>query len=123
MSNVINNAVVVAINEGIEGVSIPAFARPQVDAAIGVIAADLEVKAEGIADTLRSIAAANGLSESIVENALIEAGLVDAPEPEVEVEPETLEQKIDRLLATQESQATDIARLLTVARDNGLLRG
>lgn len=36
------------------------------------------------ADILRRIAQEQGLSESLVENALIEAGLADAPEPEVE---------------------------------------
>lgn len=87
------------------------------------IVTDVETLANETADALRLIGAENGLSADLVEQALIQVGLADAPEPIVEAEPETLEQKIDRLLATQESQATDIARLLTVAREQGLLRG
>jgi hypothetical protein len=82
-----------------------------------------EAVAEQVAsavESIRSAAQSEGLSESLVENVLIEAGLVDAPEPEVEVEPETLEQKVDRLLVKQGEQGAAIAALIAAAKANGI---
>lgn len=72
---------------------------------------------ESTVASLRQAAHEYGLSESLVENALIEAGLVDAPAP---AEPETLEQKVDRLLVQQNEQGAAIAALLAAAKANGI---
>lgn len=80
-----------------------------------------EAVAEQVAkavDVIRGAAQEEGLSESLVENVLIEAGLVDAPEPEVPAEPETLEAKVDRLLALSGEHGAAIAALLAAAKRN-----
>ncbi len=120
MSKTINAAVATIVND-----AVPSHFRltPGVSEAAAKIVADVETLANETADALRLIATEQGLSADLVEKALIQVGLADEPVVETPAEPETLEQKIDRLLATQESQATDIARLLTVAREQGLLRG
>lgn len=118
MSNVIKNAVTSIVDAAVPSNYAHTVGVPEAKAQVVEAVVEYGV---GVVEGLRRIASENGLSEALVENALIEVGLVDAPEPEVEAEPETLEQKIDRLLTTQETQGADIARLLTVARSRGLL--
>lgn len=80
-------------------------------------------KVASAVEAIRSAASEEGLSESVVENVLIEAGLVDPepePEPEVEAEPETLEEKVERLLVQSDDNAKTIAALLAAARSKGI---
>lgn len=121
MSNVINSIVTEAINDGIEGVNIPSFVRPQVDAAIGVIAADLEVRAESIAETIRARAAEAGISESDVENVLIETGLADEPEPETEeTEAEVPASDFAALTAIVSNLVTSVEKIVAAAERQGI---
>lgn len=123
MSNVINAIVVAAINDGIEGVNIPSFARPQVDAAIGVIAADLEGRAESIAEIIRARGIEAGLSESDVENVLIETGLADAPvvdEPEAQESLSEGERDVALLAAAVATLATTVEKIVAAAGRQGI---
>lgn len=88
-------------------------ADPVVARAKDALVPVLVEKADQIADALRNIAQQEGLSESLVENALIQVGLADAPEP---VEPETLEAKVERLSANLDEQSKQIAALIAAAK-------
>lgn len=65
-----------------------------------------------IADAIRGKGQEVGLSESDVENFLIEVGLADEPEPEPEPEPVTLES----LAAAQAKSDALLQELLAVAK-------
>jgi len=86
---------------------------PVVGQAKAALVPVLTEKADQIADALRAVAAQEGLSESLVENALIQVGLADAPEP---VAPETLEEKVERLSAGLDAATQQIATLIAAAK-------
>lgn len=86
---------------------------PLIEKAAQEVEAAVVEKATAVADGLRAIAHREGLSESLVENALIEVGLADAPVPAT---PETLEEKVERLLSQQDEQGKQIAALISAAK-------
>lgn len=86
---------------------------PFVESARQAVTDAVIVQADKVADGLRAIAQREGLSESLVENALIEVGLADAPEP---VEPETLEAKVERLVAAVDAGNARIEALIARAK-------
>lgn len=110
MSKQIQNAVESAITRAVPSTY---ASSPVVGQAKAALVPAIVEEADKIADGLRAIAQREGLSESLVENALIEVGLADAPEP---VEPETLEAKVERLLSQQDEQAKQIAALISAAK-------
>lgn len=122
MSNVINSIVTDAINDRIESVNIPSFARPQVDAAIAAIAADLAGRAETIAEIIRARAAEAGISESDVENVLIETGLADVPQEDEEEEVLAASDNADiaALTAIVSRLATTVEKIVDAAEANGI---
>lgn len=118
--NVVNAAVdTVATDRGLTA----GYYTAHLDAAKATIGEAVSEKVAQVVESLRATAESNYLSQSVVENAFIEAGLVDPepePEPEVEAEPETLEQKVDRLLVQQGEQGAAIAALIAAAKANGI---
>lgn len=93
-----------------------------IDTAKRVVGEAVSEKATQVADALRAAAQEEGLSESLFENVLIQVGLVDEPEPEVEEVPEdeSLDAKVDRLLTAQQDQAATIASLIAAAKRHGI---
>lgn len=116
--NVVDSAVdTVAQQNGLTSSSYASY----LTSAKRVVGEAVSEKVASVAEALRSAASEEGLSESVVENVLIEAGLVDPePEPEVEAEPETLEEKVERLLVQSENNAAQIATLIAAAKRNGI---
>lgn len=115
MSKNVTTVVESAVNAAVEGSMYASY--PEVGRAKTAIAEALSENVEQACNTLRSIAAEAGLSESLVENALIESGLVDEPEPEVEEteesgEPTNYGERLDKI-------ETTLAEVLTIARRYG----
>lgn len=113
MSNTVKNLVVTTIEAEIADIYVPANLKANVEQVIEKVATHLSTTADNIADTLRAEGSAAGLSESEVENVLIKTGLVDAPEPEVEVEPISDAERIAILEQT-------VATLVEAAKQNGI---
>lgn len=122
MSNVINNLVVTAINEATLGLNIPSYLEAQVDAAIKQIADGISVQADEIAETLRARGIEAGLSESDVENVLIEVGLADAPVEDIEevVVEDAEPGSLAALTATVNTIAATVEKIVAAATRQGL---
>ena len=79
---------------------------------VAAVVSDVEEQGERIADAIRAEAADLNISESRVENFLIQVGLADEPEPEPTPEPVTLES----LAAAQAKTDALLQDLLKVAK-------
>lgn len=126
MSTQFKNAVSAAIDTfATDKNLVSGYYGPYLDDAKRTVGEAVSEKATQVADALRSAAQEEGLSESLFENVLIQVGLVDEPEPEVE-EPaadETLDDKVERLLVAQQDQAAQIASLIAAAKRHGISVG
>lgn len=113
MSKQIENFVVAAVEtavveNGVHYVRSDQKFAPVVSALVDTIAA----QGDKVADAIRAKGQEVGLSESEVENFLIQVGLADAPEPEPTPEPVTLES----LAAAQAKSDALLQEILQVAK-------
>jgi hypothetical protein len=116
MSKQFKNTVETAVNSALEGTGYAGYGV--VNTATEKIAEAVSEQVARAADTLRSVGQEQGLPESDVENALIAAGLVDEPEPEVEeeeIDPTSTEAVLARLGKVEDT----LAEVLTIARRYG----
>jgi sirohydrochlorin ferrochelatase len=119
MSNTFRTAVQTVVDAALQGTGYYA-SSPIVAQARQAVEEGVVEQVQRAADSLRATAEEQGLSASVVENALIEAGLVDAPEPEVEDEPATTEEQVAALTEAVGSLAKTVDALVNAARRNGI---
>lgn len=119
MSNTFRTAVQTVVDAALQGTGYYA-SSPIVAEARKAVEEGVVEQVQRAADRLRATAEEQGLSASVVENALIEAGLVDAPEPEVEAEPMTTEEQVAALTEAVGSLAKTVDALVNAARRNGI---
>ena len=117
MSKQIENFVVAAVetavvDNGVHYVRSDQKFAPVVSALVDTIAA----QGDKVADSIRNAAATLGLSESEVENFLIQVGLADAPEPEPTPEPEPV--TLESLAAAQAKSDALLQEILQVAKQD-----
>lgn len=120
MSNTFRTAVQTVVDAALQGTGYYA-SSPIVAQARQAVEEGVVEQVQRAADSLRATAEEQGLSASVVENALIEAGLVDAPEPEVEAEPLTTEEQVAALTDAVGSLAKTVDALVQAARRNGIM--
>lgn len=122
MSNTFRTAVQTVVDAALQGTGYYA-SSPIVAEARKAVEEGVVEQVQRAADSLRATAEEQGLSASLVENALIQAGLVDAPEPEPEVEPEplTTEEQVAALTDAVGSLAKTVDALVQAARRNGIM--
>lgn len=120
MSNTFRTAVQTVVDAALQGTGYYA-SSPIVAEARKAVEEGVVEQVQRAADSLRATAEEQGLSASVVENALIEAGLVDAPEPEVEAEPLTTEEQVAALTDAVGSLAKTVDALVQAARRNGIM--
>lgn len=115
MSKQIENFVVAAVEtavveNGVHYVRSDQKFAPVVSALVDTIAA----QGDKVADAIRAKGQEVGLSESEVENFLIQVGLADAPEPEPTPEPEPV--TLESLAAAQAKSDALLQEILQVAK-------